>query len=116
LAILEREREAGRPSPLDDRPELPADLGTAYSAFWQLSTTRTVTMAGPMRIQPSEAVALFVLLGIPEDERAELWALVQGMDAEWMKLYAARRPKGGPSGNHGHPSGQHRRQRGTPGR
>lgn len=72
----------GRPTPLDNEPDLYPDLRDVWDAFWTLSPSRSSGMAmGPI---PFESVAKYAELYRVE-EFEEFHALVRAMDSEFLK-------------------------------
>jgi hypothetical protein len=82
------------PPALLNRPVLSQFEQPFMDAFNECNDGRNWTMGGPTRIPPSEITAFFINHNITDpDEREEYIAMIRHLDAEYLKIYAAKAKK-----------------------
>ena len=75
--------KAGKPSPLDRRPELMPEVAYVSLAFWDLVGAR---LHSETRIPPSEILAWMNLMSIPKSDRRRVYRYLREMDGLFLQI------------------------------
>jgi len=92
---LEKDRLDGKPVPNEFKnpPPISLPIRSLWNAFWELSTDRQITQAGPGPIPSSSLRAYAGDHGLTGDHLERFRQIIRMLDGEYLKLTA---PKSGP--------------------